>query len=90
MAIKSIVPGHTHSMAKKKKIGNYWKYLLLLIKGRFDSTYLVEKRLFLDYLYLLHIAIYMARGAGGECYIHQRKLGFKTTFPDSALPPHKI
>ena len=90
MAMKSIALGHAHSMTRKRKkkkkiIGNAFS---LPLKGGLSSTYQGEKRSFLKYLYVLHITIYMQKGAiwgRGKCCIHQRKLGFKATSLDSLL-----
>ena len=65
MAMKSIALGHEHSVTQKREkkiIGNAFS---LPLKEGLSSTYQGEKRSFLKYLYVLHIIIYMQKGAIG-------------------------
>ena len=65
MAMKSIALGHEHSVTKKREkkiIGNAFS---LPLKEGLSSTHQGEKRSFLKYLYVLHIIIYMQKGAIG-------------------------
>lgn len=80
--MKSIALGHAHSLTKKRQKEITGNAFSLPLKEGLSSTYQGEKRSFLKCLYVLHIIIYMQKGAicgGSKCWIHQRKLGFKAT-----------